>query len=104
MDASSVPQEAAGLQSRQSVTDEFILDELLAALEAAQRGEDGYDDAVRVETLCQRTGWSQTRVRARLRELLAAGNIECVRIPYRNISGNLSRVPAYRVIRRGDVE
>lgn len=86
------------------MTDEFILDELLAALEAAQRGEGGYDDAVRVEVLCQRTGWSQTRVRARLRELLAAGNIECVRIPYRNISGNLSRVPAYRVIRRDDVE
>lgn len=87
------------------MSDEFILDELLEVLQAAQQNDgDGYDDAVRVGVLCQRTGWSNSRVRAQLRELIQDGRVECIRVPYTNISGNRAMVPAYRVIRQDSAE
>ena len=72
----------------------FTIDELLAALQGAQ--PDATGGGVRMEDLVALIGINSTAISRRLRPLLAAGQVECVRVPYQRIDGTWTKVPSYR--------
>ena len=76
----------------------FTLDELLAALTASTTaaGEES-PAALTTRRMREITGWSQARINNRLRELIDAGQVECVRVPVIRIDGSRTAVPGYRL-------
>lgn len=74
------------------------LNELIRALEAARDGSIENDPAaVTVRELCAMTGRSEATTTRRLRALIEAGRVVCVRIPWTRIDGAQTRVPAYKL-------
>ena len=74
------------------------IDELINALEAAREG--GIDDdpaAMTVRQLCVITGRSEATTTRRIRALMEAGRVVCVRIPYTRIDGARTHIPAYKL-------
>ena len=74
------------------------MDELIAALESARA--DGISEdpaAMTVRELCTLTGRSEATTTRRLRALMEAGRVVCVRIPYTRIDGARTHIPAYKL-------
>lgn len=74
------------------------IDELINALEAAREG--GIDDdpaAMSIRELCALTGRSEVTTARRLRALMEAGRVVCVRIPWTRIDGAKTHIPAYKL-------
>ncbi|HRP26669.1 hypothetical protein [Thauera sp.] len=74
------------------------IDELINALEAARKN--GVDDdpaAMTVRKLCAITGYSEATTTRRLRALIEAGRVVCVRIPFTRIDGARTHIPAYKL-------
>ena len=77
------------------MTDERVVDELLAALLEAEQ-----DKRVGMTTkeLAAELGWSDERVRERLRDLKTAGRIEVVMVRRTILDGRLTVLPGYRMV------
>lgn len=74
------------------------LNELIRALEAARNGEiDDDPAAVTIRQLCNTTGRSEAAISRRLRTLIEAGRVVCVRVPWIRIDGVHTHVPAYKL-------
>jgi len=75
------------------ITENEILDALRAAVRTAKPDDRG---AMRIEDICRATGWGTKFTHRQVREQIAAGMIEVVRIDHQSIDGRVVRVPAYR--------
>lgn len=84
------------------MTETFTPDELIAALTSARRGPEEDPEAHTVQELVKATGRSEVIVARRLRELMDAGLVECVRKPWVRIDNVMTTVPAYRLRRQDD--
>lgn len=74
------------------------IDELINALEAAREGGISEDPAaMTVRELCTLTGRSEATTTRRLRALMEAGRVVCVRIPWTRIDGAKTHIPAYKL-------
>jgi hypothetical protein len=74
------------------------LNELITALEAARENQiDSDPAAMTVRELCALTGRSEVTTARRLRTLIEAGRVVCVRIPWTRIDGAKTHVPAYKL-------
>lgn len=72
--------------------------ELVAALEQALARQDGDDDgALTVRDLVQETGWTRTAILRGMRSLKEAGALEVIKVFREDLSGRVTRVPAYRL-------
>lgn len=78
----------------------FTHDELVAALTAAQPGEDD-PAAMTVQELVRATGRGEVTITRRLRGLLETGQVEVVRKPWTRIDGAQTTIPAYRWVKTG---
>ena len=75
------------------------LNELITALEAARPSATDDPAAMTVRELCNLTGRSEATTTRRLRTLIEAGRVVCVRIPWTRIDGARTHVPAYKLTR-----
>ncbi len=74
------------------------LNELIAALESARENQvDSDPAAMTVRELCTLTGRSEVTTARRLRTLIEAGRVVCVRIPWTRIDGARTHIPAYKL-------
>ena len=74
------------------------LNELISALEATRGNQvDNDPAAMTVRELCALTGRSEATTTRRLRTLIEAGRVVCVRIPWTRIDGARTHVPAYKL-------
>jgi len=74
------------------------IDELINALEAAREGGISEDPAaMSIRELCALTGRSEVTTARRLRALMEAGRVVCVRIPWTRIDGARTHIPAYKL-------
>jgi hypothetical protein len=72
--------------------------ELLDALrEAFARVEDTPDGVFTTQDLVQMTGRGEEKVRAQIRQLMGAGEAECIHVYRTAMDGRRTRVPAYRL-------
>ena len=83
------------------MTDTFTLEELLTALQGAQVAPDATHGAMRMAQLIEMTGMSELSIARRIRALKAEGRVEHVRVPFERIDGVVTRVSAYRLVKRG---
>lgn len=74
------------------ITESQLLKEIEVAMSRTPENETG---AMTTSDLVKALGIGEKRVRSLLAELISNGDVEHVRIFRRNISGNLSPVPAY---------
>ena len=79
----------------------FTIDELLIALQGAQVAPDATGDALRMVQLIEMTGLSELSIARRIRALKAEGRVEHVRVPFERIDGVVTKVSAYRLVKRG---
>lgn len=70
-------------------------DDLLEALQQALGPGDG--EGTTVSDLCRETGANENMVRRKIRDLIAAGRCEVVRVRRTDMAGRHTRVPAYRL-------
>jgi len=82
------------------MTEMFTIDELLLALQGAQVAPDATGDALRMAQLIEMTGMSELAISRRIRALKAEGRVEHVRVPFERIDGVVTKVSAYRLVRR----
>lgn len=74
------------------------IDELITALESAREGGISEDPAaMSIRELCALTGRSEVTTARRLRALMEAGRVVCVRIPWTRIDGAKTHIPAYKL-------
>ena len=73
------------------------LNELISALEATRGNVDDDPAAMTVRQLCALTGRSEVTTTRRLRALIEAGRVVCVRIPFTRIDGARTHIPAYKL-------
>jgi len=73
------------------------LNELISALEATRGNVDDDPAAMTVRQLCALTGRSEVTTARRLRALIEAGRVVCVRIPFTRIDGARTHIPAYKL-------
>lgn len=73
------------------------LNELISALEATRGNVDDDPAAMTVRQLCALTGRSEATTTRRLRALIEAGRVVCVRIPFTRIDGARTHIPAYKL-------
>lgn len=78
-------------------TPSITLDDLIAALEQAQHGEQGDEVGLSTDELCALTGWTDKKVREALRELATAGRLRVRKRRQRNLAGDWTRAPVYWV-------
>jgi len=75
------------------------IDELITALETAREGSINDDPtAMTVRQLCEMTGRSEVTTTRRIRSLMEAGRVICVRIPFVRIDGVRTNIPAYKLV------
>jgi len=72
--------------------------ELLAALEAAETVERP-EGALTVAELVERMGWSEGRVRGKIKRELKAGVVGLARVQMVTMSGVTTTVPAYYLVK-----
>ena len=74
------------------------IDELITALESAREGGISEDPAaMSIRELCALTGRSEVTTARRLRALMEAGRVVCVRILWTRIDGAKTHIPAYKL-------
>lgn len=78
------------------------LNELISALEAARGNVDDDPAAMTVRQLCALTGRSEASTTRRIRALIEAGRVVCVRVPWTRIDGARTNVPAYKLAQEDD--
>jgi len=75
------------------------IDELITALETAREGSINDDPtAMTVRQLCEITGRSEVTTTRRIRALMEAGRVVCVRISFVRIDGVRTNIPAYKLV------
>ena len=75
------------------------IDELITALETAREGSINDDPAaMTVRQLCEMTGRSEVTTTRRIRALMEAGRVVCVRISFVRIDGVRTNIPAYKLV------
>ena len=75
------------------------IDELITALETAREGSINDDPtAMTVRQLCEMTGRSEVTTTRRIRALMDAGRVVCVRISFVRIDGVRTNIPAYKLV------
>ncbi len=78
------------------------LNELISALEATRGNVDDDPAAMTVRQLCALTGRSEASTTRRIRALIDAGRVVCVRVPWIRIDGARTNVPAYKLTQEDD--
>jgi Fic family protein len=74
--------------------------ELIQALaEAVLHIDEDRDGFLTAREMIRALGWAENRVKSQLRELHEQGLLESRKVPYRDIAGRITRVPAYRLRR-----
>ena len=75
------------------------IDELITALGTAREGSINDDPtAMTVRQLCEMTGRSEVTTTRRIRSLMEAGRVVCVRISFVRIDGVRTNIPAYKLV------